>query len=619
MKQKKGIALITVLMVSVVMMILLGSFVRLNLQNFGFMNNDQHQVASAEAARSAFDYCLYRLERNRNWGASAFEGGKDASVSKSLEVEKVEGTHTIKGKVLESGAEFEVVVLNNINGASEVDNLEEGMIRLRITANRGSGRVTREAVLKTAPLFDGSVVASELIDIDAENLIVSSTDPMRNRLRSKGSIKVPNYTGNHLKFQPADNATERGVLWAKNGIESGSKDLSDPDVNLDAAKKTQGQFLPNANTHHEIYDLQLSEIATNETNIPLKSGIYVFNRRTIESAAGPSYNVPVLERRDWAVNSEGEVEGGDIREVWFPKGSLPEGAKGMDYFGIGGVSAEDGVHAVGSGEFSIGGTDGRVKVNFNSLDEKYEENGGEFKPPSLVLDSTVNFEVNGDFGVTSFDSEYHPTIKFQDPRTGIVDGGDVEKGGIVNSVVDVESSGVSNASGSGRTSGSITTHSTKEGKPGSIYIGGAISGSGKLLADGNVTVRNTFANVSTDDESDLSIFAGGNVTLRPQKARSIDANSIFAGTSEKTQGTTRFRGLVFAGEDVLIEADKNLGDAVEKSDIFIEGAVVARKGSVQVQSADKVNFKYNPELLDTILNPKKDSRVRLERVVWKEF
>ena len=55
MKRNHGIALITVLMVAGVMVILLGSFVRLNQHHFGILNNDLHHVAAVQAANSAFE------------------------------------------------------------------------------------------------------------------------------------------------------------------------------------------------------------------------------------------------------------------------------------------------------------------------------------------------------------------------------------------------------------------------------------------------------------------------------------------------------------------------------------------------------------------------------------
>ena len=199
---------------------------------------------------------------------------------------------------------------------------------------------------------------------------------------------------------------------------------------------------------------------------------------------------------------------------------------------------------------------------------------------------------NGDFGITSYSNDYDPIITFRDPETGEV---------------------------GGNQSGTIKSLTTSNGKQGSIYIRGKIEGNGKLLAEGDVTIRNTFANVSSDTESDLSIYAGGNVTIRPQKAKWFDEYYEFAGYSEGADGTTKFRGLVYAGNDIYFEADKDLSDAYDPADITIEGAVVAREGSVTVNSAKDVRFVYNPDYLDSILSQNTASRIRLEQVVWKEF
>lgn len=604
MKRIQGIALVTVMMVAVLLLILLGSFVKINQHHFGMLKNDQSHSAATQAAYSVYDYCSFRLESDRSWGVKEFEGHEDGRLQGFLDLEEVEGTFRVEGKVVESHAEFKAVITNNIDGKGSKKGVPEGQCRILITATQGSSVVRSEAILVTAPLFDASVISSENINIWANSLSVSSTDPFRNRLRAKKAIDVPAYDQvldndvKRFRFAPAKDATERGVLWAQDGIKMGSKDLSNPQNAAAAVAETKGQFYPNATTQYDVYDLQLDEVKSSENSVSVKSGIYVFNRRTVsyETDTGETQNVeiPMLERRDWALDADGAIDpnGGNVREVWYLASNLPQNSD-SDWVGMWGDIPQEGMHPLDEGVNTIS-LDSGVQVHFNSLDPNYNEAGNAQKPPEIVLNSDVNLSVDGDFGITSWSPEYNPMITFRDPETGQV--GQDQQGEVI--------------------SGSITTR-TAGGKPGSIYLEGYISGNGKLLAEGDVTVRNTYANVKSDTQSDLSIYAGGTVRLKPQKAKYFDDATLFGFGDH--DGTTAFRGLVFAGEDVLIEANKNQDGGYDPVDVTIEGAVVARNGSVRVMNADHVNFIYNPEYLDTILDPNKSStRVRLERVVWKE-
>lgn len=608
MKRNQGIALVTVMMVTGLLMMLLASFVRINQHHFGILKNDQSHTAATQAAYSVYDYCSFRLESDRSWGAKRFDGHKDGRLQGFLNLTEVDGTFRVEGKVVESHAEFEAVVTNNIDGAAARDGVPQGQCRILITARQGTSVVRSEAILDTAPLFDASVISSEDIKIDATSLIVSSTDPFRNRLRAKEKITVPDFRNKEFKFGPAKNATERGVLWAQDGINMGGKSLNDPTVAQAAVKATKGQFFPNATTQYDVYDLQLNEVKSSQNSVSVNSGIYVFNdQRRVEykdeNGETHKIRIPMLERRDWAINSNGDMDPdrAKVREVWYLAAHLPKNSSSDWVRSLGDIPQKN-LHPIPEGENTFQ-LDKGVQVHFNSLDPNYRAKGKTTRPPEIVLNSNVNLSVDGDFGVASSDPKHRPTVIFRDPETGEV--GQDNKGEIV--------------------SGSITTR--KHGnKPGSIYLEGRIEGNGKLLAEGNVTILNTLAAIRSDELSGLSIYSGGTVKIKPQRARRLDSSefhqeALVLGDRAREQGTTVFRGLVFAQGDVIIEANigSNEGNDFDPVDVTIEGAVVARKGSVKVKNADHVKFVYNPKYLDSILDPNKSTtRVRLERVVWKE-
>lgn len=590
MKNNRGIALITVFIVTGLMMLLLGAFITVNQRSFDLLNNDLQTVTAAQAARSAYDYCLFQLEKNRYWGSANFSGATHKG-SGFKEIKELGGKTVIKGITEGTEATFVVEVVNNLMGEGAVHGVSKKHCRLRITATCGRAEVRREAMLTIAPLFDGSVVASKGISIDAKALTVSSEDRMRNRIRSKSNIEVPDYNG-HFTFNPADKANEKGVLWAKDDIVMGSKSLSKLENAREAQESTGGRFYPGSDTYYDVYDLQIDEVKTNSNVTNIKPGIYVFaNRDATYDAVVPdseggwtttpkNISVPVLERREWSVNSDGELTQGDVREVWYMSKGLPINAA-HKWINLYGDLPEDGLHPQPDGKFML---DTGVEVTFGVLDPESNST----LPPKIEIDSDRNIEVNGDFGVASEDQAYSPRLVFKEFDTGAV--GTDWKGEIV--------------------SASITTKKESGTGKGSIYIEGTIFGNGKLLSDGDVTIKNTYADVESDEESGLSIYASGSVRISPQQAKWLDNQLLWK------DGITAFKGLIFAGKDVIIDAYKGVND---NADVYIEGAVVAREGEVKVRDARHVHFNYNPAYLDSILKPANSDRVRLERVVWKEL
>ncbi|MCA9792579.1 MAG: hypothetical protein KC910_12320 [Candidatus Eremiobacteraeota bacterium] len=542
-RSQRGIALFLVFAVTALMLVLMGAFVQLNSHQFSFINNTDHRANLERAARSVYEYCFYRLEHEKSWGAAPFvNDGVDGEVADTLTVNEIKNTTRVAGEVVDLGTQYEVVIHNNIEGTAESDGVPPGGCRLDISVDRGSLSQKRQVLLYTAPLYDSSAVSTHNINFDANQLNVASTDPTRNFIRSKQSIHAP--APSQVDFQPAPNSSEKGVLWANGGIHLGSKNMEDPTDLQAAVTTTKGRFLPRSKTYYEVHDLQRSEVQVAGQEVTINPGIYVFTQRNVtyinaqnEQATA---SVNALERRAYAV-VDGHLEPGDVQELWYYNGSLPNNYDSDEWVSLNGDLAVG--HAVNTLDFYIDPTN-LVAANLSTA--------------TVSVSANVNLKVDGDFGVFSQNANQVPSVQFLD---GDWDG-QVDRGSISAS--------------------------------GEITIEGNVFGSGKLLADGSVSLYPNYADIEGDTKSDLSIYSGNNVNVRTPDAGFLS--------------DLAFRGLVYAKNDIDIHAGGR--------SISVEGAMVSQGGDLSVHNANNINLKYNPAYLDTIVKKLPGGRVQLERGVW---
>jgi hypothetical protein len=71
-----------------------------------------------------------------------------------------------------------------------------------------------------------------------------------------------------------------------------------------------------------------------------------------------------------------------------------------------------------------------------------------------------------------------------------------------------------------------------------------------------------------------------------------------------------FNGLVYARNNFEFDANG--------ADCTLEGALVARNGNIAFREAGEVDFIYNPEYLEAMLEDLPENRLQIERVYWKE-
>ncbi|MBI3928891.1 MAG: hypothetical protein HY319_25340 [Armatimonadetes bacterium] len=541
----RAIALVLVMLVMALMLLLMGAFVRVHHGSLSILQSGSDREAMERACASAMDYCVFRLEHNKNWGKAKFgETWTDRSLAPALEATEIGNRRRIEGRIPELGATFQVDISNNLMDSTQSD---EGVpaygCRLDIRASVAGKTRGHEVILLVAPLFDGAAVSSGGIFVDAASLLIASEDPRRNQIRSRGEIRVP--AGGKLLFEPKLEGPDKGLIWSQKDILVGGRSVSDPPVMNRVAGLTGGRFIPGALNNYDIHDLKISEIKPPSRNGTMKSGIYLFAREEVE-VGGEKVTIRMLQRRTRALDESG-FQGGTIEEFYYMAGEAPPGAR------LAGTSIEG--RALDPAEPWL--VDGLVKVDFDDWE--------------VWVDEDANIQVDGDFGVASYQNTIVPRLRFGELR-----------GGVSNQEENVGSS-------------SITV-------TGDIGIEGPIVGTGKLLAEKSVHLRPNYAMVEADVESDLSIYAGTNIDIRPpfndEAGQTADRDLVF-------------RGLLYAAEDLSITTRPN-------QLLRIEGAAVARNGKINIYDASDVVLRYSPLYVDTLVKELPDGRIHLERALWKD-
>lgn len=547
--RSKGVAMMLVLFVTALLLIMLGAFVSINQAQFSLLNANEHQAALERTSQSVYEYCYFRLENDKTWAAAKFtDTVRDSEIDEVLLVTAIEGTHTIVGEHRTEDVSYEAVLTNNINGTAAVDGVPVGSCRVDIQLSRGGQSASHRVQFNTAPLYDASAIASKGLTVNSKNLRISSTDPTRNMIRSKEGMRVPQ--ASDLTFNPAAGAAEKGMLWAGDDIRLGTTNISQNEAAKSAAQaSTQGRFLDNSKTYYDIHDLQKSELKVAKSQVEINSGLYVFTRTNVsyENDLGQTQGAYVyaLERREYTV-VDGVPVAGDVKELWYFDGDLPNNqASDSEWVYTDNYSDAAVAHAVPATNFSIDGNNVRADLTNRTLE----------------ISANVDVKVDGDFGLFSDQNDLTPNLIFAD-QDGTADG-EVDRGSLSAS--------------------------------GEIVVEGNVYGSGKLLADGSVSILPNNVNIATDAESDLSIYSGNNVNIKPPENWDI-------------KNDVSFKGLVYAKNNINVQ-----GSAAQK--LSVEGALVAREGAISI-AAEEVSLKYNPAYLDSIVKKMPDNRIQLERAVW---
>jgi hypothetical protein len=297
----------TALMVVLFLLLLTGALVRTQSGVFALAQASDARVRSRAACQSLYDFCLYQLEHNRNWGLGGFtsldevdptrpDPGGTVPLESRVELSQVEG-NVFRGYLTEHDTGFEVEVDNRLTvPGSSLTPTEH--VRLVIIAwqgrERARGRARQQAIclLRLAPLFDAAVLSRGNVTMQANQVVFSSKDPFRNEIRGEGDISMPGLRiGRTLFVKHSEDVTREnssvsemekdptGLLWAGGSIADGGTPLRDDQL-ARAAEASGGRMVEQSTNRADIYDLQPQNIPQPDFNhdVVVPPGEFRFTR-----------------------------------------------------------------------------------------------------------------------------------------------------------------------------------------------------------------------------------------------------------------------------------------------------------------------------------------------------
>lgn len=577
-QRDRAIALVTTLSALAVVVMLLGAFF-INWQSHISMSRySAEKKDCAEALSSLADACRFQLEGQRDWGKVAGAAEDEIAFNSrsgdpllvlrpvSPDTDRGEdfagmsGLAYFQGESARTGVRIAMAIVNNLDNDLPLAAQRVGAksCRLQFRVRKGAYTEWVEVTLRRAGFFDSTVLASKKIDIDADKVEFSSLDPLRNQIRSESEIYLPDTP--LLKFTPAEGAltAETGTVWSKEDIHIGG--VKTPAKLQAAAEATGADFLPKAPSYYKIPELRKRDIdyETGRPVVHLAPANYAFEKKlpvTYLDTRGNSYTRTVS-----AVLVYGTGDSPVLGEFHF----LSTGLDIPDE-----TDPEPDEYTPRLDTVTYSGVVGVVtdpKFTLDSFD-------CDMSTGTLSLDAGSEYRVAGDLGISGGDLVFVDEVADPDnPIEGFLS-------------VDRDFS-----------------------------IGGQISNGGKIVAGRNVRLSPYDVRVDKRDEaSDIAIFAGNDVLISPP----------FVTDSETRQDASRyfvFKGLVYAGNDFKFLSSLVRNGSTYQFDrkLYIEGALVAKRGEVIIKGNESVELKYNREFLDDLLeNPQDRGVVQLEVLAWR--
>ena len=584
------------------------------------------------ACEAAYDYVAYRLEHDRDWGATAFttdDLGKDTDTI-YLEILSKVGTHEFEGKVPGSGATIKGTIYNNLGGLLAEDALvpPSGTARCQLECQSGDATRRVEFLVRVAPLFDSSALTRANLNVDAETLTLSSLDTNRNMLRAEQDIFVPDMLTNdstQFLLPGTDTPDNNGLMWSKGDIYSydsagNPQKLEDADDFAQASESSHGKMVAGADSHFSVFDLdkELIKVPESHTSIPLNNpftgapmpGRFTFTRRTAKVYFDtPYYISDGDDSRTRTIPREADGIYIDVLEYYAnPEDTIPtavfRGKERTDDLmaavdvpteitersGFFGWDEDTGVLQTGD----IATTDVIIDI------PGFDPDGVQILDSSKLVfgnDTAANFtfdlenqevtathdavvDVAGQFHVTSEDNGSPvppPKLNLGYETSGTIDGG------VSKAVIRAE---------------------------GTIDIkNGITEGLGALISnEGDVRIQPKNTNTVTVDSSlagsGLLIFAGGDVEL----------------TNPDDTENWIFKGLVYARGGIRMNGQGSGNATFEGSLVSLQENTpeADAPNGIEFLDCQDIKFIYSSKMLDAYVHQLPGERIQVETIYWRD-
>lgn len=631
---KRAVALFATLMVVALVAMLLGAFFAANRTQMDVFKGSQGEEQLQRSAYSIMSFIQSRMEQNSQWPVSSGSPTVPNNIESVIQINSVESvssetnTHEVWGYYFPDRVGFHARVYNNLtndnkltpkNATKEYEFVPPRSVRVLLETfhsddARGKefpkhGRVKAQVVtMRQAAQIDSTLVSSKGIFLDSERLAFTSTDEVRNQIRSLADIEFSSIDS--LGFG-ATMTSAPGAVWARGKITSNGQSIHDILASLDPGTVTsgdpddpttvtqnlsKGRFLENAVGEYgtpsfDIADIRKLKSSTggDRAEVTLGEGVWEFTR------------VPVTYEPTWPL---GEPQDGYL-DILVHRSSSASNSE------VHGVYAEV---DWGKSDFKINSENLNITsdqvTKLTSWSGRYHlpvKTGGggrnmahenspilDFRNKQIILAHDVNYTVNGNFGVT----------------TNIVD-------------TDVETPSWSKPQIILANGWSETNEGTWEKQraylevKGDFTIDGKLDGVGNVVSQGNISFELVNGSVSADTKTDFALYAGKDITIKG----SSDSPEL------SMQGLIYAKGNVILDftDDSIIPIEPYIGENATLADypasnskkgLFkVEGAVVSEKGGMVVRGLESAEFLYNPDYLDNLFNIDEKS-MRLETISW---
>ena len=307
-RSRRGIALISVLSVSVILLAMAGAFFAAHKTDLVLMGTSQNLEKTKNAALSASEYFLYKLQNDQRFGSIAFredlvehETFPPGSSEPLLEIDLIGEDNdvkknVIKGEMPSTGLTFEARLVNNLNATSPYGDAPPRTARVWITARRGAVVRRMDFILKRSPIASASMLSGGDIHVQLTNSEnghwwLGGRQPSGNAVRANGTIYGPEVlspTGRAVLFEPPEGLATKikppyGVIQGKRlkmQLDGVSDFLKPGDEELLKAEENIKGVLSPGSSELKIPELDSDDLSSPSTRFELPAGKVSFRTVT---------------------------------------------------------------------------------------------------------------------------------------------------------------------------------------------------------------------------------------------------------------------------------------------------------------------------------------------------